>query len=264
MNDEPIADAFPGAPADAILAGKGRYPNVYGADDVWRLRVRVWLIRHPGGLLLLDTGVGPETSPAMDWCPEPGSAPTALAEIGVEPDAIDVVALSHAHDDHIGGILDRDGAPAFPRARYLLQRADHAWRHRWAEGNGPSSFERLVAPLERAGALELLDGDHRISELIELHHAPGHTPGHQVLRIASGGSRALLSADTWNHPMQLAHPDWWAGSDDDHEGSTATRRALLEELLAEPDTVVAPTHFGEAFGHVSPEPDGPAAWHPAI
>ena len=57
--------------------------------------------------------------------------------------------------------------------------------------------------------------------------------------------------------MQLAHPDWWAGSDDDHERSTATRRALLAELLAEPDTVVAPTHFGEAFGHVSPDPDGP-------
>ena len=264
VNDEPIADAFPGAPADEILAGKDRYPNVYGADSVWRLRVRVWLIRHPGGLLLLDTGVGPETSPAMAWCPEPGTARAALAEIGVEPDAIDLVALSHAHDDHIGGILDRDGAPAFPRARYLLQRADHAWRQQGSEGDEPISFARLVAPLERAGALELLDGDHRISELIELHHAPGHTPGHQVLRISSGGSRALLSADTWNHPMQLAHPDWWAGSDDDQEGSTATRRALLAELLAEPDTVVAPTHFGEAFGRVFPDPDGPAAWHPSI
>ena len=140
---------------------------------------------------------------------------------------------------------------------------DDAWR-RGADQDDPSSFGRLVAPLVRVGALELLDGDHRISELLELHHAPGHTPGHQVLRIASGGSRALLSADTWNHPMQLAHPDWWAGSDDDHERSTATRRALLDELLAEPDTVVAPTHFGEAFGHVSPEPGEPAAWHPAI
>ena len=80
--------------------------------------------------------------------------------------------------------------------------------------------------------------------------------------MASDGAHALLSADTWNHPMQLAHPDWWAGSDDDHERSTATRRALLAELMAEPDTVVAPTHFGEAFGHVSPDPGGPAAWHP--
>ena len=263
VNDEPVADAFPGAPADAILAGKGRYPNVYGEDDAWRLRVRVWLIRHPAGLLLLDTGVGPETSPAMHWCPEPGVAVASLAEIGVEPETIDVVALSHAHDDHIGGILGRDGAPAFPRARYLLQRADHAWRRRGADEDDTSSFEGLVAPLERAGALELLDGDHRISELIELHHAPGHTPGHQVLRVASGGSRALLSADTWNHPMQLAHPDWWAGSDDDHERSTATRRTLLAELLADPETIVAPTHFGEAFGHVSRDPDGPPVWHPA-
>ena len=265
VNDEPVADAFPGAPADAILAGKARYPSVYGDDDAWRLRVRVWLIRHPGGLLLLDTGVGPETSPAMDWCPEPGTTLASLAEVGVEPEAIDVVALSHAHDDHIGGTLDRDGAPAFPRARYLLQRADQVWlRARGADGDEPSAFDRMVAPLERAGALELLDGDHRIGEQLELHHAPGHTPGHQVLRVASGGARALLSADTWNHPMQLAHPDWWAGSDDDHQRSTATRRALLAELMTEPETIVAPTHLGEAFGHVSPDPDGLPAWHPAV
>ncbi len=263
VNDEPIGDAFPGAPDGAMLAGKARYPNVYGDDDAWRLRVRVWLIRHPGGLLLLDTGVGPETSPAMDWCPQPGVTLALLAEMGVEPEAIDVVALSHAHDDHIGGILARDGSPAFPQARYLLQRADHAWlRGRAADGDAPSTFERSLAPLDRAGALELLDGDHRISDQIQLHHAPGHTPGHQVLGVTSGGARALLSADTWNHPMQLAHPDWWAGSDDDHERSTATRRALLAELIAEPRTVVAPTHFGEAFGRVSQDPDGPPAWHP--
>jgi glyoxylase-like metal-dependent hydrolase (beta-lactamase superfamily II) len=265
VNDEPIADAFPGAPDGAMLAGKARYPDVYADDDAWRLRVRVWLIRHPGGLLLLDTGVGPETSPAMDWCPQTGVSLDSLAEIGVEPDAIDVVALSHAHDDHIGGILAPDGSPAFPQARYLLQRADHAWlRGRGAEGDVPSTFERSLAPLERAGVLELIDGDHRISEQIQLRHAPGHTPGHQVLRVASGGAQALLSADTWNHPLQLANPDWWAGSDDDHERSTATRRALLAELLAEPETVVAPTHFGEAFGHVSPDPDGPSAWHPTV
>jgi glyoxylase-like metal-dependent hydrolase (beta-lactamase superfamily II) len=159
VNDEPIADAFPGAPAGAMLDAKGRYPNVYGQDDAWRLRVRVWLVRHPGGLLLFDTGVGPESSPAMDWCPEPGVAAASLAEVGAAPETIDVVALSHAHDDHIGGILSREGAPAFPRARYLLQRADDAWR-RGTDQDDRSSFERLVAPLERTGALELLDGDH--------------------------------------------------------------------------------------------------------
>ena len=140
-----------------MLDAKGRYPNVYGQDDAWRLRVRVWLVRHPGGLVLFDTGVGPESSPAMDWCPEPGVAAASLAEVGAAPEMIDVVALSHAHDDHIGGILSGEGAPAFPRARYLLQRADDSWR-RGMDQDDRSSFERLVAPLEGTGALELLDG----------------------------------------------------------------------------------------------------------
>src|SRR5207247_2804883 len=96
VNDEPVADAFPGAPADAILAGKARYPSVYGDEDAWRLRVRVWLIRHQGGLLLLDTGVGPETSPAMDWCPEPGATLASLAEVGVERSATPTTTTSAA------------------------------------------------------------------------------------------------------------------------------------------------------------------------
>ena len=123
---------------------------------------------------------------------------------------------------------------------------------------------KMLLALDDAGVLDVIDGDQRLTDHLWLRHAPGHTPGHQVLVVQSGGSRALLSADTWNHPMQLANPDWWAGSDDDHERSTATRRALLAELLTEPETVVAPTHFGEAFGHVSPDPDGLPAWLPTI
>ena len=266
VNDEPIADAFPGAPADAILAGKARYPNVYGDDDTWRLRVRVWLIRHPGGLLLLDTGVGPETSPAMAWCPKPGVLPEALAEVGATPDDVEVVVISHTHDDHIGGALSRDGTPALPRARYILQRADRDWERDAADRSDEEGavWKMLLAPLEDAGVLDVIDGDRRLTDRLTLRHAPGHTPGHQVLAVESRGRRALLSADTWNHPMQLAHPEWWAGSDDDHERSTATRRALLAELLTEPETIVAPTHLGEAFGHVSPDPDGLPAWHPAV
>ena len=115
-------------------------------------------------------------------------------------------------------------------------------------------------PLASAGVLDLIDGDQQLTDTIGLHHAPGHTPGHQVMWIESGGRRALISADTWNHPLQLAHPEWWSGSDDDHEGAEATRRKLLVELLADPETIVAPTHFAEAFFTIVSPSDGRPTW----
>jgi glyoxylase-like metal-dependent hydrolase (beta-lactamase superfamily II) len=143
-----------------------------------------------------------------------------------------------------------------------MQRADVDWEHAAArEGENPT-WTTLVEPLAEAGVLDVIDGDHRLTDAIELHHAPGHTPGHQVVRIASDGARALLSADTWNHPVQLGHPEWWAGSDDDHAGAEATRRALLAEVLGA-DVLVAPTHFGEAFGRIATGADGAPGWSPS-
>jgi glyoxylase-like metal-dependent hydrolase (beta-lactamase superfamily II) len=238
------------------------YPSIYSPDGTWRLRVRTWLIRHPHGVLLLDTGIGPETSPAMEWSPTVGSTHRSLAEVDASPDEVDTVAISHSHSDHIGGVLLADGTPAYPRARYVIQRADVDWEREAASDGENPTWTALVEQLSSAGVLDVIDGDHRLTEAIELHHAPGHTPGHQVLRIASDGARALLSADTWNHPVQLRHPEWWAGSDDDHAAAEATRRALLAEVL-DTDVLVAPTHFGEAFGHIASMPDGPAGWSPS-
>jgi glyoxylase-like metal-dependent hydrolase (beta-lactamase superfamily II) len=116
--------------------------------------------------------------------------------------------------------------------------------------------------LDAAGVLDLLDGDRRLSDGMIIRHAPGHTPGHQVIGFEGGGTRALLSADTWNHPMQLEHPEWPSGLDDDHATAEATRRTMLTELLAEPDTLVAPTHFGEPFGRIVRDANLVPVWAP--
>ena len=260
--DEPVTDAFPGAPPDALLAAKQTYPDIYGANDVWRLRVRAWLVRHPDGVLLVDTGVGPPSSPAMAWCPAPGSLLAALAEVDASPEDVDTVAITHSHLDHVGGALLTDGSPAFPRARYLIQRADHEWEREAAatgDAEAAATWIGLLQPLSDAGVLDVIDGDHRLTDAIELHHLPGHTPGHQVVRFQSGDARALISADTWNHPVQLVHPDWYASSDDDPAAAEASRRALLTEVG---DVMVAPTHFAEAFGSIRVV-DGDVMWEPA-
>ena len=84
----------------------------------------------------------------------------------------------------------------------------------------------LLAPLEDAGVLDPIEGDHRLADGVELHHLPGHTPGHQILRVVAGADRLTISADTWNHPAQLAHPEWPSGPDDDHAGAAEARRLL--------------------------------------
>lgn len=259
-SEGPIVDSFPAVPADALLAERRRYPDVYGPGDTWILRVRAWLVTHPEGTLLMDTGVGGPASPAMGWAPEPGALIAGLAEAGVAPADIDTVVLSHVHDDHIGGTIDEAGVPAFPRARYLIQRADLEWQRRLASEDPEDAaiWERLLAPIEEHGQLEPVEGHVRLDGRLALRHAPGHTPGHQVLTVTDGGRRLIVSADAFNHPAQLDHPAWPSGPDADHELAARSRRALLDDLGSHPATILAPTHFDRAFGRY--DPSSPAPW----
>jgi glyoxylase-like metal-dependent hydrolase (beta-lactamase superfamily II) len=260
---ESIATQFPDIPEVDLLAWRERAPGVHGPSGGWRLRSRAWLVHHPGGLLLMDSGLG-VTDVTMSWFPRPGVLQDVLAEAGVAPHHVDTLVISHTHDDHVGGLVTADGEPAFPNARHVIQQAELETARADAREDEEDAaiWETLLRPIEEAGLFEVLDGDTRLNDELQLHHAPGHTPGHQVLRIASEGRRALLSADAWNHPGQFPHPDWPSGPDRHHAEAAATRRALLAELFSHPGTVLAPTHLAEAFGQVVNGKDGLAAWRP--
>ncbi len=259
----PIVETFPDVPAADVLAAKASFPGVYAEDDRWRLYVRAWLVRHAGGLLLFDAGLGGATSPTQSWAPVTGALALELDALGIERDHIDTVVISHAHDDHIGGVLEDAGAPMFPNARYVIQQADRDWLRDLAPTDEEAAAAlALLRPLADAGILEVIGGDHRINTALQLHHLPGHTPGHPVLRIEVGAHRLILCADTWNHPMQFAHPDWPSGQDNHQVQSAAARRSLQAELLSHPGTIIAPTHFDEAFGEMRMGDDGVATWVP--
>ena len=260
----PIVETFPDMPAGELLAAKASYPGVYAEDDRWRLYARAWLVRHAGGLLLFDTGLGGATSPTQSWAPVTGALVQELDAIGLAREHIDTVVISHAHDDHIGGVLDDAGAPMFPNARYVIQQADRDWLRDLAPTDEEAAAcLALLRPLADAGILEVIGGDHRINTALQLRHLPGHTPGHQVLRIEAGTHRLILCADTWNHPMQFAHPDWPSGQDNHQAQSVAARRTLQAELLSHPGTIISPTHFAEAFGEMRTGEDGIATWVPS-
>ena len=182
--------------------------------------------------MLVDTGVGGDGVPGATWIGTPGRLPEELAAAGVEPDEIDLVVLTHLHLDHIGWNLAWDGdrpRPRFPRARYLVQRAD--WELFAARGDEEDrvAFDRCVAPLQSLGVAELLDGDRVLDDQLSLVHTPGHTPGSQSLLVRSGDDAALLWGDVANHPAQVGEPDWGPGSDVQPEVARGTRRRLLDQ-----------------------------------
>jgi glyoxylase-like metal-dependent hydrolase (beta-lactamase superfamily II) len=201
---------------------------------------------------------------APEWFGATSQLAAELAAVGIRPSDIDLVVITHVHDDHMGGTVTAARELAFPNARHLVHRADLEWQRGWAERDDEERliYDTLLLPLEEAGLLVAVDGDSEIAEGIRLRHAPGHTPGHQMVQVGGAGGRALISGDAFNHPLQISEPGWHGSSDDDPGLASSTRRALLDEI-AGGHVLLAPSHFAEAFGRVEPDNDGRPHWVPA-
>ena len=189
--------------------------------------------------VLVDTGAG-RFPP--DWPQTTGNLVTNLRAAGVDPAEIDTVILSHGHADHIGGNLDASGKPAFPNARFVMQRAEwEFWTSEpslddmhadeptkdllrsWARNNLPPIHDRV----------DLIEGADEIVPGVRAIPAPGHTPAHMGVEIASDGDVLLDLVDTALDPLLLEHPTWTPALDLRPEQAAATRRRLLDRAADE-------------------------------
>jgi glyoxylase-like metal-dependent hydrolase (beta-lactamase superfamily II) len=256
----PIPDGaadLPGWPMAPELAGTepvdwaayaARNPGgFHGPQHQWRIHNTCFAVISEGEATLVDCGVG--AGPYPWYAGLRGELPGALAAAGLAPETFDRVFLTHAHPDHVGWAFDEErAAPRFARARYLLHRKD------WDEFGGrapvPKHFTRFVAPLERAGVLDLIDGERDIAPGLTAIETPGHTPGHMSLIIRSRGEGMVISGDVLNSPMYVSEPERPFGPDQDPATGIRTRVALVERIEAE-GWRVASAHFPEpGFGSV--------------
>ncbi len=252
----PLEQLFPGVPADAWEPYRRRYPAAFGAPDMWRSNYGCYLLRSQGRTVLVDTGMGPAGAPLPSALQLPGGRLHELLQAaGVQPEQVEMVLLTHLHPDHVGGTVhQQDGAHrlAFPRARYLVHRADwEAFQRPEVQQHLPFPYvDETITPLQRLGALDLIAGDHPLTAELTTLHTPGHTPGHLSVLITSGDERAVLTGDVVVHPAQVTEPDWNLMFETDGEVARQTRHGLLARIEAE-GMAVAAGHFpAPGFGRL--------------
>lgn len=236
-----------------IIDAEGSFMTLreaFGVDDdrPWTLPCHAFLVRGDDWTALVDTGIGP-----------PGDDPFLPERQGwlgdtVPRDEIDVVLFTHMHVDHVGWNM-RDGEPFFPRARYIGRREDYDL-FTSARPDRPYIRDQLIA-LHDTGRLELVETNVSPLPGLTLEHAPGHTPGHAIVRI---DDEAVLLGDLAVHELQLADPTLAYAFEVDALTAAAARRRLLPELAVSPVTVGL-GHLRPPLGRLDAVGDG-FAWRP--
>ena len=194
----------------------------------------VVVVRNGGKTVLCDSGTGGQVQPTA------GKMMANMKAAGIDPATIDTILISHCHPDHIFGLMEKDtNKPVFPNAEIVISDVEYKF---WTD---PAVIDRL--PEARKGLarriqavfptwknIRQVSGEPEVAPGIRFVSAPGHTPGHRAFHLASGASELVISNDTAYVPaLVVANPGWHGQYDQDAATAEASRRKLLDRVIAD-------------------------------
>lgn len=214
------------------------------SDPSAEVSMNILLIDTGSQLVLVDTGCGPH--PAK---PHNGKLLERLDAIDIAPADIDVVINTHAHWDHVEGNTDGHGNPTFLNARYVMSEVE------WASHVAAPTEIDTAQLLSIAGRFDRIAMNAEIVPGIRAMPASGHSPGQITLLIESNGTGLLHAADTFHHPIELMHSEWFFAFESDPVATVRTRRELCN-LAAREHLLVLPYHLPfPGLGHIAVDGD---------
>ena len=231
--------------------------------------VNAFLVNTGDRLVLIDSGAGQLFGPTL------GRFAANLATLGFDPNAVDVIAMTHLHPDHFGGLLTADAKLAFPNAAIFIGEADtRLWLDEANGAKAPADnkpfFDQarmMVGPYVAAQKYQpAADGKEVVAGVTAM-AAPGHTPGHTMYRVSSGNQSLLIWGDIVHcAALQFPHPDWAIAFDTDQELAIASRAKVFDMASTDKLTVAGAHLPFPGIGHVVKSSTGygyvPLFWAP--
>ena len=215
-------------------------------------RLNLTLYQSGTKKVLFDAGAG------VDFLSGMGTLVESLEAIDLSTDDITDVVFTHAHPDHIWGVLDDFDDLTFQNANYHIGRME--WEY-WFDTETINKVREDRIPMavgakRRLEALEeninLFDSNDEIIDGIKALLTPGHSPGHMSFEIANGSRSALIVGDAINdHHVAFKRPNWLNGLDQNPDEAAQTRQKLLNRISNE-DMLIIGFHLpflGLGFSH---------------
>jgi glyoxylase-like metal-dependent hydrolase (beta-lactamase superfamily II) len=238
--------------ADPAEAGKLLAARSLPADKS-PTAVNAFIVNTGDKVVLIDSGTGALMGPLL------GRFAANLAAFGIDPSSVDVVAMTHLHPDHFGGLLTAEHRIAFPKAQFVVSETDTKfWLDEAVAAKAPADAKPFfdmaranVAPYIGTGNVKFIADGEEVVPGVTAHAAPGHTPGHTMYRVTSGSDTLLIWGDIiHSYALQFAHPDWAIAFDIDPKGAIATRQKVFD-MAATDKLTIAGAHLPfPGIGHV--------------
>jgi len=268
-----VSDGVLGLPTRMLAHNADQAVVAAWLDDMFRppdmldWALNAVVVRSGGRTILIDAGIGGEFPDLR----RAGKLAQRLEAAGIDLASVTDVVLTHMHMDHCGGLL-ADGVKERlrPDLRVHVAAAEaEFWESpdfsRVSMPTGfPDALRRTAKRFlkEYHSQLRTFETEYEVAPGVLASRTGGHTPGHSVVRLASGGDRLTFAGDLV-FEVGFEHPDWYNGFEHDPEEAARARVRLLRELAANRESLVA-THLSfPSVCHVAVDGDA-FRWVPAF
>lgn len=222
------------------------FGEMFLGPDAFDWPLNVMVIRAGGQTILVDAGLGGQ----FDGFPRAGQFPQRLEAAGIALESVTDVVITHMHMDHVGGLLvDEVKNRLRPDVRIHVSAAEvEFWKAPdFSRTDMPPPVPDVLRSTARQFAehygdnIQTFQEEYEVAPGVVVRRTGGHTPGHSVVRVESGGDQLTFAGDAL-FPVAFDHPDWQNGFEHDPEEAARVRVRLMREAAASGEILVA-THL---------------------